>query len=54
MKIVTLKAYRNGQTVILAKRAITKAFTLEQFQDYRIRIIENTKFERYETELREY
>ena len=53
MKIARLKGYKNGQAIILIEMAITKAFTLEQFQDVRIRYIENLKYnyDRFETDL---
>lgn len=53
-KIATLKGYKNGQAIILINMAITKAYTLAQFQDARIRHIENTKhyFDKFETTLR--
>ena len=53
VRVATLKGYRNGIPTILIQRAITKACTLADFQDMRIRYIENLKynFDRFETEL---
>lgn len=55
MKKATLKGYKNGQAILLIDMAITKAYTLEQFQNARIRHVENTKhyFDKFETELKE-
>lgn len=52
-KVARLKAYMNGRPIILIERAITKACTLADFQNMRIRYIENTKnyYERFETTL---
>ena len=53
-KIATLKGYKNGQAIVLVQRAITKACTLADFQDLRIRVIENSKyyFDKFETTLK--
>ena len=53
-RIAILKAYKNGEAIILLQRAITKACTLADFQDLRIRYIENTKYyyDRFETYLK--
>ena len=55
MKIATLTAYKDGKAVILIKKAITRACTLADFQDQRIRYIENSKhyFDNFETTLTE-
>jgi hypothetical protein len=52
-KIGILKGYKNGKGEILIFMAITKDFTLEQFQNSRIRHIEalKHKYDRFETEL---
>lgn len=52
MRRVILKGYKNGQAILLINMAISKAYTLGQFQDTRIRYIENTKhyFDKFETE----
>lgn len=53
VRVARLKAYKNGRPIILIERAITKACTLADFQDMRIRYIENTKnyYDRFETTL---
>lgn len=53
MAVAILKGYKNGQAIILIQRAITKACTLADFQDMRIRYIENLKYsyDRFETDL---
>ena len=53
VRVARLKAYKNGRPIILIERAITKACTLVDFQDMRIRYIENTKnyYDRFETTL---
>lgn len=52
-KVAQLKAYKNGRPIILIERVITKACTLADFQDMRIRYIKNTKnyYDRFETTL---
>ena len=53
MKVARLKAYKDGRMFELINMVITKAYTLEQFQDARISFIENLKhyYDRFETEL---
>lgn len=53
VRVARLKAYKNGRPITLIERAITKACTLADFQDMRIRYIENTKnyYDRFETTL---
>ena len=53
MKVATLIAYKDGKAIILIKKAITRACILADFQDQRIRQIENSKhyFDKFETTL---
>ena len=54
--VAKLRGYKNGQATILIEMAITKGYTLAQFQNARIRYIENLKhhYDRFETDLYHY